>query len=63
MTRPPRRAERFPVVLSNPVNATLGGGTGVVLIGENDATRVAQPRVSVGPMWWWVRVRGLWICR
>ena len=41
-------AERFTVVLSTPVNASIADGTGTVVIGANDAAVVAAPRISLG---------------
>ena len=39
-------AERFKLTLSNPANATIANGTGVVVIGAHDATAVAAPAIS-----------------
>ena len=41
-------AERFTVVLSAPVNATVADGTGTVVVAANDAAVVAAPRISLG---------------
>ena len=42
----PKPTERFTLTLSNPTNATIANGTGVVVIGANDATAVATPAIS-----------------
>lgn len=40
--------ERFSLLLSNPLNATLGDGFALAEIAPSDATATAQPRISVG---------------
>ena len=56
-------AERFTVTLSNPTNATIADGTGTVIIGANDATAVAQPRISARPTWSSARATATSTCR
>ena len=41
-------AERFTVVVSAPVNATIADGTGTVVIGANDAAAVVAPGILLG---------------
>ena len=43
----PEPFERFNLTLSSPTNATIADGRGVVVIGASDATKVAQPGMSV----------------
>jgi chitinase len=42
----PEPIERFALTLSSPTNATIADGTGIVVIGANDAAPVAQPGIS-----------------
>src|SRR5262249_28395582 len=42
-------AESFTVSLSDPVNATITGGTGTVVIGASDAPAVATPGIPAPP--------------
>jgi hypothetical protein len=42
-------AESFTLSLSDPINATIAGGTGTVVIGPSDAPTAATPGISAPP--------------